>query len=84
MFFRKDNSALDAASKGAMLGLEMVLGIIANLIAFISVVTFINSIIGWLGQLVGYEEDQLITLEVRIIKRNNFLIAIKIYTNFFL
>ena len=43
----------------------MVLGIIANLIAFISIVTFINSIIGWLGQLVGYEEDQLITLEVR-------------------
>lgn len=46
---------LDAASKGAFTGLTLISGIIANLIAFISFVAFLNAIIGWLGVLVGLD-----------------------------
>jgi len=52
---------VDAATKGAMMGTQLVLGIIANLIAFVSFVAFINGILSWLGMLVGFEG---FTLEV--------------------
>ncbi|KAF5294327.1 hypothetical protein FQR65_LT10780 [Abscondita terminalis] len=48
-------SALDAASKGASMALELVLGITANLIAFISLVYFVNGVLSWMGALVGYD-----------------------------
>ncbi|KAF2904936.1 hypothetical protein ILUMI_01239 [Ignelater luminosus] len=47
-------SVLDAASKGASLALEVVLGIISNLIAFIAFIFFLNGILSWMGELVGY------------------------------
>lgn len=53
--FRSETSVLDAASRGAMTALNLISGIIANLVAFISFVAFLNAIIGWLGMLVGYE-----------------------------
>jgi pyrimidine nucleoside transport protein len=46
---------LDAAAKGAMLGIQLVLGIIANLIAFVSFIAFLNGVLSWLGMLVGIE-----------------------------
>ena len=52
---------MDAATKGAMMGTQLVLGIIANLIAFVSFVAFINGILSWFGMLVGVEG---LTLEV--------------------
>jgi len=56
----EESSVVDAATKGAMMGTQLVLGIIANLIAFVSFVAFINGILSWLGMLVGYE---VLTLE---------------------
>jgi len=59
--YSEDSSVVDAATKGAMMGTQLVLGIIANLIAFVSFVAFINGILSWLGMLVGAED---LTLEV--------------------
>lgn len=56
-----ENSVLDAATNGALLGIQMVLGIAANLIAFVSFIAFINGVLSWLGMLVGIEA---LTLEV--------------------
>lgn len=50
-----ETSVLDAATKGAMLGIQLVLGIIASLIAFVSFVAFFNGILSWFGMLVGVE-----------------------------
>lgn len=52
---RKDTSTLDAACSGAFSAISVVLGIIANLIAFISCVALLNSVLGWLGYLIGLD-----------------------------
>ena len=59
--YSEETSVVDAATKGAMMGTQLVLGIIANLIAFVSFVAFINGMLWWFGMLVGYEG---LTLEV--------------------
>jgi len=53
--FREDSSILDAASNGATNAIQIVLGITANIIAFVAFVAFLNGIVGWLGYLVGVE-----------------------------
>jgi pyrimidine nucleoside transport protein len=50
-----ENNVLDAATKGAMLGIQLVLGIIANLIAFMAFLAFLNGVLSWLGMRVGVE-----------------------------
>ncbi|KAI5711471.1 hypothetical protein M8J75_000597 [Diaphorina citri] len=51
-----DLNVIDAACKGAQIGTEMVLGIIANIIAFVSFVAFCNAMLIWFGSLVGVED----------------------------
>uniref|UniRef100_A0A336LH21 Sodium/nucleoside cotransporter n=1 Tax=Culicoides sonorensis TaxID=179676 RepID=A0A336LH21_CULSO len=51
----EDASLLDAATKGASDAIMLVLGITANLVAFISFMAFINGILGYLSGLLGYE-----------------------------
>lgn len=46
---------LDAASNGAMIAINLILGIIANLVAFVSFMAFLNGVVGWLGYLIGYD-----------------------------
>ncbi|KDR11085.1 solute carrier family 28 member 3-like isoform X4 [Zootermopsis nevadensis] len=46
---------LDAATKGTMTALQLVLAIIANIIGFLSFITFVNGVLSWLGILVGIE-----------------------------
>ncbi|PNF32372.1 hypothetical protein B7P43_G10102 [Cryptotermes secundus] len=48
-------SVLDAATRGAVTAAQLVLGIIANVIAFVSFISFLNGILSWLGMLVGAE-----------------------------
>lgn len=59
MHLREDTSVLDAATKGAVAGIPLVLGIVANIVAFVSFVAFINSMLFWLGGLVGIEDLSL-------------------------
>lgn len=47
---------MDAASKGAASGIPIVLGIIANIVAFVSFIALVNGLLGWLGILVGFED----------------------------
>lgn len=47
---------MDAACKGAQFGLKIIGAIVANIVAFVSFVAFINAIITWLGHLVGFED----------------------------
>lgn len=47
---------LDAASNGAMVAIDLILGIIANLVAFVSFMAFLNSAVNWLGYLVGFDD----------------------------
>ncbi|XP_046388383.1 solute carrier family 28 member 3-like isoform X2 [Ischnura elegans] len=49
----EESNVLDAAAAGAHAAIELVLGIIANLIAFISFVAFLNGVISWFGSLLG-------------------------------
>jgi pyrimidine nucleoside transport protein len=53
--YSDENSVLDAATKGALLGIQLVLGIIANIIAFLAFIAFLNGLLSWLGILVGVE-----------------------------
>lgn len=55
-FFRQDSSLLDAASNGANAGIEIILGIIANIIAFIAFIAFLNAMFNWFGYLVGLDD----------------------------
>ncbi|EZA61523.1 hypothetical protein DMN91_003553 [Ooceraea biroi] len=60
-----DSSILDAATNGALAALPIVLGIVANIVAFISFIAFVNGILSWCGGLVGYEA---LTLELILAK----------------
>lgn len=45
-----------------MAAIPLILGIIANIVAFVSFMALVNSLLSWIGLLVGYEE---LSLEVR-------------------
>ncbi|XP_044741587.1 solute carrier family 28 member 3-like [Chrysoperla carnea] len=51
-----DTSAIDAATKGANGGIAIVLGIIANVIAFVAFVAFLNETVCWFGERVGFKD----------------------------
>ena len=57
----KDNSAnvVDAASKGAIDGLGLVLNIAAIILAFVAVIALINGLIGWIGGWFGVSDLSL-------------------------
>lgn len=49
---RKERNILEAASNGATDAVGLVANVAANLIAFLAVLAFINSVLSWLGELV--------------------------------
>lgn len=51
--FSEYESPMDAGSKGAMDAMNLVMGIIANLMAIISVLALINGILTFMGERVG-------------------------------
>ena len=57
----KDNSAnvVDAASKGAIDGLGLVLNIAAIILVFVAVIALINGLIGWIGGWFGVSDLSL-------------------------
>lgn len=54
--FSTDSSVLDAASNGANTAIGLILGIIANLVAFVSFIAFLNGMASWFGYLIGFED----------------------------
>jgi pyrimidine nucleoside transport protein len=59
LFFRPDATVLEAAATGATTAMPLVLGIIANLIAFVSFIAFINGVLAYFGSLVGFDDISL-------------------------
>lgn len=51
-----DSSVLDAASNGAITAIPIFLGIIANLIAIVSILSFLNEVVEWFGLLIGFKQ----------------------------
>ncbi|XP_032670572.1 solute carrier family 28 member 3-like [Odontomachus brunneus] len=60
-----DTSIMDAATNGALAALPIVLGITANIVAFVAFITFFNAILSWFGGLVGYDA---LSLEIILAK----------------
>ncbi|KAF0750282.1 sodium/nucleoside cotransporter 2-like, partial [Aphis craccivora] len=56
MMTNDEGNVMDAACKGAQFGLKIIGAIVANIVAFVSFVAFINALISWLGHLVGFED----------------------------
>ncbi|XP_023244906.1 solute carrier family 28 member 3-like [Copidosoma floridanum] len=50
----RQTTFLDAATDGALSAIPLVLGCIANVIAFVAAVAFLNAILAWFGTLLGY------------------------------
>ncbi|CAH1780061.1 unnamed protein product [Owenia fusiformis] len=51
-----ETNIIEAASNGAMNSIKLCAGVVVNLIAFISLLAFINACMGYLGGRVGYPE----------------------------
>lgn len=70
------DSLLDAACQGASQGIEIVLGVIANVICFVAFVAFINGVLGWLGLLVGFDNWSVEELLSYVFMPLSFLMGI--------
>ena len=59
---------IEAASSGASAAIPLVANIIANLIAFLALLEFVNATLTWFGHRVGIREPEYqdITLEVNL------------------
>jgi len=57
---------MEAAASGAIIAVTSCANIAANLIAFISLLAFINATLVWFGGRVGFDEPAL-TFEVQIV-----------------
>ncbi|KAL0809793.1 hypothetical protein ABMA28_011289 [Loxostege sticticalis] len=55
----EDQSALSAATRGATNGIALILNIIANIVAFVSFIAFVNGVLGYAGGLLGNPELNL-------------------------
>ncbi|XP_050429974.1 sodium/nucleoside cotransporter 2-like isoform X2 [Adelges cooleyi] len=53
---RNGCNVVDAACNGAQFAVQLVGAIIANIIAFVSFVTFVDAVLSWLGSLIGFQE----------------------------
>ena len=52
---KNSSNVIDAATNGATEGLKLAVNVAAMLIAFIAIVAMFNSLLGWMGGLVGIE-----------------------------
>jgi nucleoside permease NupC len=50
---REESNALECISNGAIMAVELVLAIVANLIVFLALLALLDSLMGWMGELVG-------------------------------
>ncbi|KAJ0170183.1 hypothetical protein K1T71_014111 [Dendrolimus kikuchii] len=55
----EDQSVLSAATRGATNGISLILNIIANIVAFVAFIAFLNGFLGYCGGLLGYPELNL-------------------------
>jgi len=46
---------LESVSNGAVMAIQLVVAIIANLIVFLALLALLDSVLGWMGELVGQQ-----------------------------
>lgn len=51
----KSVNVIDAAANGASSGMQLAMNVGAMLMAFIALIALLNGLIGWIGQLLGYD-----------------------------
>ena len=51
----KESNALECISNGAVMAVELVVAIVANLIVFLAILAFVNSVISFTGSMIGHE-----------------------------
>nr|CAD2126486.1 unnamed protein product [Meloidogyne enterolobii] len=49
----EETNMLESVSNGAVMAVQLVVAIIANLIVFLALLALVNSVLGWMGELVG-------------------------------
>ncbi|XP_022256038.1 sodium/nucleoside cotransporter 2-like [Limulus polyphemus] len=54
-FYSTETNALEAAANGASSAIKLIANIIANLVAFVAFVAFLDAIMQWCGKLIGWE-----------------------------
>lgn len=70
MIFReKFSSALSAGCHGALSAVNIVSGVVASLITFISLVAFANGIVSFFADLIGFENVTLIVSINRVLNQ---------------
>ncbi|KAH8297135.1 hypothetical protein KR044_005330, partial [Drosophila immigrans] len=62
----EDKSILDAATSGAANGLMIVLGIVSNIIAFLSILYFLNAVVEWIFELLGHNDITFLYLLTKL------------------
>jgi CNT family concentrative nucleoside transporter len=73
---RRADSLVEAATNGALTGLQIMLSVIAVLIAFLGVIALVNGILGGVGQLFGAENLTLEGLFSHVFRPVAFLIGV--------
>lgn len=63
--FSEETNALECISNGAIAAVELVVAIVANLLVFLALLAFLDSVIGYLGELVGQNGWNLEVLGTR-------------------
>jgi nucleoside permease NupC len=51
----EESNALECISNGAVMAVELVLAILANLVVFLALLALMDSVLAWMGELVGME-----------------------------
>uniref|UniRef100_A0A6P4E4A1 Sodium/nucleoside cotransporter 2 isoform X1 n=1 Tax=Drosophila rhopaloa TaxID=1041015 RepID=A0A6P4E4A1_DRORH len=74
-----DSSIMDAAASGAAAALLIVLGIVANIIAFLAIVSFLNAIVEWTFELIGLQGITMLFLLSQIFVPFVFVMGVPWY-----
>ncbi|XP_030387256.1 sodium/nucleoside cotransporter 1-like isoform X2 [Scaptodrosophila lebanonensis] len=75
----EDETLLDAAASGAANAMMIVLGIVSNIIAFISMIAFFNAVVEWSFELAGVDEVTFIGLLSKAFMPLVFLMGVPWY-----
>ncbi|RIY37524.1 NupC/NupG family nucleoside CNT transporter [Psittacicella gerlachiana] len=74
--YKRQANVLEAAASGATDGMFICLNVAAMLIAFLSLIALINGVLGWAGNLVGWDHLSLQWLLAKLLKYLMFLIGV--------
>ena len=70
IFFRNETNLMEAASAGAQSTVKLIAYVVVNLIAFLAILSFVDTIISFYGGRIGYPE---VDFEVIILRSNIYL-----------